>query len=209
MKVATWITAAGLALSLLAAGAGSASALEECRLLRQPDIQGNTIVFVYAGDLWTVARTGGVARRLTSHEGLERFPRLSPDGRTVAFTAEYDGNVDAYTIPVEGGEPKRLTWHPAADQVTEWYPDGKSVLIRSTRASAPVRYDRFFRVPAAGGFEEMLALPMGGYASFSPDAKKIVYMYPQYDRRTWKRYQGGTSPDLWTYDFKKNVSECI
>jgi tricorn protease len=209
MKVATWIAAAGLALSLLAAGAGSASALEECRLLRQPDIQGNTIVFVYAGDLWTVARTGGVARRLTSHEGLERFPRLSPDGKTVAFTAEYDGNVDAYTIPVEGGEPKRLTWHPAVDQVTEWYPDGKSILIRSTRASAPVRYDRFFKVPAAGGFEEMLPLPMGGFASFSPDGKKIVYLYPQYDRRTWKRYQGGTSPDLWTYDFAKNVSERI
>src|ERR671937_2477742 len=85
-----------------------AAALEECRLLRQPDIEGNTIVFVYAGDLWKVERAGGVASRLTTHEGVEQFPKLSPDGKTVAFTAEYDGNVDAYVVPLEGGEPRRL-----------------------------------------------------------------------------------------------------
>jgi tricorn protease len=200
---------AGLALAALLRSATPAAALEECRLLRQPDIQGDRIVFVYAGDLWTVARGGGVAKRLTSHEGVESLPRISPDGKTVAFTAEYDGNVDAYTVPVEGGEPTRLTWHPVPDQVAEWYPDGKSILVRSRRASAPVRYDRFFKVPAQGGFEEMLPLPIAGYASFSPDGNQIAYVYPQYDRRTWKRYQGGNAPDLWTYDFKKNVSEQI
>src|SRR5947208_15320881 len=91
--------------ALLAICASTAAALEECRLLRQPDIQGDRIVFVYAGDLWTVARGGGVAARLTAHEGAERFPKFSPDGRTIAFTAEYDGNFDAYTVPAEGGEP--------------------------------------------------------------------------------------------------------
>jgi len=150
----------------------TASALEECRLLRQPDIQGETIVFCYAADLWVVARGGGVARRLTSHEGIERFPKLSPDGKTVAFTAEYDGNYDAFTVPVEGGEPVRLTWHPDLDQVAEWYPDGKSILLRSRRASFIQRFDRFFRIPAAGGFEEMLSLPTGGYATFSPDGRQ-------------------------------------
>ena len=97
------ITAAALTLAAaLAPGAGTALALEECRLLRQPDIEGQRIVFMYAGDLWTVARSGGVAARLTAHEGVERFPKFSPDGRTIAFTAEYDGNVDAFTIPAEG-----------------------------------------------------------------------------------------------------------
>ena len=118
-----------LSLSLLALACAllprQASALEECRLMRQPDIQGDHIVFVYAGDLWTLPRTGGVAQRLTTHEGLEIFPKLSPDGNTVAFTAEYDGNQDAYTIPYAGGEPKRLTFHPGPDVVAEWYPDGK------------------------------------------------------------------------------------
>ncbi len=189
--------------------AAPARALEKCRLMRQPDIQGASIVFVYGGDLWTVPRTGGMATRLTSSEGLERFPKFSPDGRTIAFTAEYDGNVDAYTIPAEGGEPRRLTWHPGEDQVAEWYPDGKSLLIRSRRASPISRFDRFFRVPAAGGFEEMLPLPTAGYCSLSPDGRQIAYVSPSYDNRTWKRYKGGNAPDIWIYDFDKNTSECI
>src|SRR5215813_4157348 len=100
----------GHCLATLLPFASRAWALEECRLLRQPDIQGDRIVFVYAGDLWTVSRQGGVAQRITSSEGQEVFPKLSPDGKTIAFTGQYDGNVDAYTIPVEGGTPTRLTW---------------------------------------------------------------------------------------------------
>ncbi|HVP38367.1 MAG TPA: S41 family peptidase [Candidatus Saccharimonadales bacterium] len=189
--------------------AARADALQECRLLRQPDIHGDKIVFVYAGDLWTVARAGGLAIRITSHQGNELFPKFSPDGRTIAFTGQYDGNTDVYTIPADGGEPRRLTWHPGADQVAAWYPDGKSVLFRSARASAPPRYDRFFRIPAEGGFEEMLPLPFCGEASFSPDGSQLAYVFPQYDRRTWKRYQGGSAPDIWTFDFRRNVSQRI
>ncbi len=199
----------GIALAALLRSTAPAAALEECRLLRQPDIQGDRIVFVYAGDLWTVARAGGVARRLTSYEGVESTPRFSPDGKTVAFTGQYDGNTDIYTIPAEGGEPTRLTWHPGLDQIVDWYPDGKSILFRSARVSAPQRFDRFFRIPAGGGFEELLPLPIAGFGAFSPDAATLVYVFPQYDRRTWLRYRGGSAPDLWTYDFKKNASERI
>ena len=198
-----------LALGSLLRFTTPACALEECRLLRQPDIQGDRIVFVYAGDLWTVARSGGVAERLTSSDGVELFPKFSPDGRTVAFTAEYDGNLDAFAIPVEGGEPTRLTWHPSPDQVAEWYPDGKSILLRSRRASALQRFDRFLRVPAQGGFEEQLPLPTGGYASFSPDGGQLAFVSPSYDNRTWKRYRGGDAPQIWTYDFRRNASEKI
>ncbi len=202
--------AAALVAALTAlVNAAPALALEECRLLRQPDIQGDRVVFVYGGDLWTVARSGGAASRLTTHEGIERFPKFSPDGKTIAMTAEYDGNTDAYVLPAEGGEPARLTWHPDADAVAEWYPDGKSILVRSPRASAPRRYDRFFRVPAAGGFEEMLPLPTGGYASFSPDGGRIAFVSPSYDQRTWKRYTGGSAPDIWIYDFARNAAEKI
>lgn len=194
---------------LAAIPAAPASAQEECRLLRQPDIQGDRIVFVYGGDLWTVGREGGVAARLTSHNGIERFPKMSPDGASIAFTAEYDGNIDAYTIPSSGGEPRRLTWHPAVDQVAEWYPQGDAILLRSPRAAATRGVDRFFRVPAAGGFEEMLALPTGGYATFSPDGRRIAFVSPSYDRRTWKRYKGGNAPEIWLYDFDANSSEKI
>jgi len=184
-------------------------ALEECRLLRQPDIQGDRIVFVYAGDLWTVARSGGVAARLTTHEGLERFPKFSPDGRTIAFSGEYDGNFDAFTVPVEGGEPTRLTWHPDVDQVAEWFPDGRAILLRSQRASFIRRFDRFFKVAAAGGFEAPLPLPTAGYASLSSDGQRIAYVAPSYDNRTWKRYKGGNAPNIWIYDLARNTSEKI
>jgi len=195
-----------LACALALMPATRALALEECRLLRQPDIQGDRVVFVYAGDLWTVAR-GGVAARLTTHEGLERFPKLSPDGRSVAFTAEYDGNIDAYVVPIDGGEPVRLTWHPDPDQVAEWYPDGGSILLRSQRASSMRRFDRFFKVAAAGGFESLLPLPTAGYASLSADGKRIAYVSPSQDNRTWKRYRGGNAPEIWIYDFEKNKAE--
>ena len=201
--------ALALSLLLIALAAPAAHALEECRLMRMPDIQGDRIVFVYAGDLWTLPRTGGTAQRITSYEGLELLPKFSPDGASIAFTGEYDGNTDAFVIPASGGEPKRLTFHPSIDQVAEWYPDGKSVLIRSARASNIQRYDRFFRVPAAGGLEELLKLPTAGYASLSADANLIAFVSPSYDRRTWKRYRGGNAPNLWVYDFKANKSQNI
>ncbi|MGH9868124.1 MAG: S41 family peptidase [Candidatus Polarisedimenticolia bacterium] len=195
-------------ITFFAAGT-TAFALEECRLLRQPDIGGGRIVFIYAGDLWTVPREGGLAARLTSHEGLERFPKLSPDGRSVAFTAQYDGNVDAFVVPVEGGEPARLTWHPDDDEVAEWYPDGASILLRSARAAFIQRFDRFYSVPAKGGFETVLELPEGGYASFSPDGSSLAFITPTYDNRSWKRYKGGNAPEIWIYDLKKHTSEKI
>ena len=200
---------AGVVTAALLSLAPRAHALEECRLMRQPDIQGDKIAFSYAGDLWLVSRTGGVATRLTTHEGVERFPKFSPDGRTIAFTGEYDGNVDAFTIPVTGGEPTRITFHPDDDVVAEWYPDGKSLLIRSNRASSIQRFSRFFKVPAQGGFEEMLALPTAGYATLSADAGEIAYVAPAYDNRTWKRYRGGNAPNIWLYDFRHNTSENI
>jgi tricorn protease len=206
MRRVAWL---GSALAVFLMCAGDSRALEECRLLRQPDIGGDRIVFVYAGDLWTVPRGGGVASRLTSHEGAEVFPKISPDGRTVAFTAQYDGNFDAYTVPMEGGEPVRLTWHPAPDQVAEWYPDGSSILLRSQRSAYIQRFDRFFRVPVKGGFEEPLALPQAGYASFDADGSRLAFITPTYDNRSWKRYRGGNAPEIWVYDFKKNVSEKI
>src|SRR5215471_9782435 len=106
------------------------------RMLRSPTVSATQIAFAYANNIWVVERSGGNARRLTSFQGLTSNPHFSPDGKWIAFSAEYAGNADVYVIPAEGGEPKRLTWHPGADDVQGWTPDGKSIMFSSARATA-------------------------------------------------------------------------
>jgi tricorn protease len=189
---------------LLLAFAGAASA-QETRLMRYPDVSKDHIVFTYAGDLWTVARAGGQAHRLTSHPGEEIFAKFSPDGKSIAFTGDYDGNADVYVMPAAGGEPRRLTYHPAADNVLGWTPDGKKVLFRSNAFSQPPDYTRLFVVSPESGNPEMLPIPRASLSSFSPDGERIAYLPTSQDFRTWKRYRGGWKPPIGIYDLKKNT----
>jgi tricorn protease len=184
---------------------------DEARLMRYPDIYGDQVVFVYAGDLWTVSAQGGIARKLTTNVGMEASPKFSPDGKLIAFTSDYDGNTDVFVIPAVGGEPKRLTFHPDPDLMVDWYPDGKSILFRSTRLTSleSPRYNRLFKVPVEGGYVEALPLPTGELASFNADASKIAYNRMSREFRTWKRYRGGMAQDIWIYDFAKNELERI
>jgi len=177
------------------------------RLLRFADISKDKVVFAYAGDLWIASREGGDARRLTSHTGDELFPKFSPDGRSIAFTGEYDGNPDVYVIPAEGGEPRRLTFHPTRDIVLDWSPDGKDILFRSDRISAPGGITRLFLVPPEGGPARVLPVPRGDLTSFSPDGGRIAYLETSQEFRTWKRYRGGWSLPIAIYDLKKNTYE--
>ncbi len=200
-------------LPLLAAGALAADPVlgepdfNDARLLRMPDIHGDTVVFVYAGDLWTVPVAGGRATRLTGSVGYLSQPKFNPDGATIAFTGNYDGNEDVYTVPAGGGEPVRLTWHPGYDRVIDWQPDGKSVRFQSRRESRTGRDLQLFTVPAAGGLPERIILPTGGLSSYSPDGGRIAFNRISRELRTWKRYKGGMAQDVWIYDFKKNDTQ--
>jgi tricorn protease len=173
------------------------------RLLRSPTISSTEIAFAYANNIWIVDRSGGVARRLTSFQGQTSNPHFSPDGKWIAFSGEYAGNIDVYVIPVEGGEPKRLTWHPGADNVQGWTPDGKSVMFASARAtSAPSAAPRFWTVPAAGGVEEPLALPRGYQGKISADGTHIAYrMNNSWDEER-RNYRGGQNRPVWIVDLK-------
>ncbi|MBI3207707.1 MAG: PD40 domain-containing protein [Candidatus Solibacter usitatus] len=165
-------------------------------LLQQPTMNDTHIVFVFAGDLWTVERKGGAATRLTTGKGVEYGPYFSPDGKTVVFTGEYDGNLDVFTVPASGGVPKRLTSHPAADRSMGWTPDGKRVLFISNR-EAYARSTQMYTVSVDGGLPEMLPFPGMAAGSLSPDGKEIAYMPVTRADRIWKRYQGGMTTPIW------------
>jgi len=173
------------------------------RLLRAPTVSTTQIAFVYAQNLWVVPRSGGMARRLTSFQGQTANPHFSPDGRSIAFSAEYAGNMDVYLVSAEGGEPKRLTWHPGADTVQGWTPDGKYVVFASARATAaPSAAPRFWEVPAEGGVEEPLPLPRAYQGKISPDGTHIAYrMNNSWDEER-RNYRGGQNRPIWIVDLK-------
>lgn len=194
-------------LGILSASAGPAGEgagkdrTPDALMLRFPDVSADKIVFVYAGDIWVVPKSGGVASRLSSPRGGELFPKFSPDGTGIAFSGNYDGNTDIYIIPSGGGVPERLTHHPDDDLVAEWYPDGEYILFRSNMLSPTQRYNRLFKVSKKGGMPEVLPLPYGELGSFSPDGKKLAFEYMSPMRGVWKRYRGGMASDIWIYDF--------
>ena len=179
-----------------------AAAQIDARMFRHPDVSATHIAFVYAGDIWIVPKAGGLATRLTSAPGEELFPRFSPDGSKIAFSANYDGNLDAYVVPTMGGEPVRLTYHPMDDRVVGWHPDGKRVLIASSRESGRQRYNQFYLVAATGGLPEKLPVPYGEFAAFSPDGSEVAYVPQTQSNRTWKRYRGGWAADIWRFNLK-------
>jgi tricorn protease len=179
-------------------------------LPRYPTVSATTIVFTAAGDLWSVARAGGRARRLTDQPGLERCARFSPDDRWIAFTGQSAGDDDVYVVPAGGGEPTRLTWHPDIapgaprlgpdDMVVGWTPDGREVVFRSRRESVARVYSRLYAVALDGSLPRPLAALDTGLADLAPDGRRLAVARPFLEARTWKRYTGGLQSDLWLVD---------
>jgi tricorn protease len=175
---------------------GTGIAQDKPLLLQRPALSQTHIAFTFAGDLWLVSRTGGEATRLTTGVGIEFAPLFSPDGSQIAFTGQYDGNIDVFAVPVSGGVPKRLTYHPAADFAVTWTPDGKGILFRSQRNSYS-RFQRFFTIPVEGGFETEVQLPMAFEGSYSPDGSRLAYLPIAPAFVQWKNYRGGQTTKIW------------
>ena len=194
-------------ISIVAATAMLGTNAEEARLLRFPATNGTDLAFSYAGDIYTVPLSGGTANRLTSHDGYEMFARYSPDGKTIAFTAQYDGNTEVYLMPAHGGSPRRITYTAtnARDDMGDrmgpnniamtWTHDGKGVVYRN-RVSDGFN-GKLWIAPTNGGMATEIPLPEGGFCSYSPDGKQLAYNRVMREFRTWKHYKGGMADDIW------------
>ncbi len=216
-SIARWIRRITLGLAVVALLPLSAVAADgEARLLRYPTIHEDFVVFVYGGDLWRVPVEGGRAFRLTSHEGTELTPKISPDGEWVAFSGEYSGSRQVYVMPSDGGTPKQLTFYNDVGSmpprggfdywVQGWCPDGK-ILVRMNRTPWGPRPGLYYLVDPAGGLEERLPIQVGGSASCSPDGTSLAFTYFDREFRTWKRHMGGRNQDIWTFDLDAMASE--
>ncbi len=203
---------AGFSFSVMAQEETEGSAAPEpTKLLRYPDVFGDQVVFCYGGDIWKSDFDGNNVVRLTAHPGQEEFPKFSPDGKTIAFTGQYDGDDQVYIMSADGGVPKRLTYYPTPfaaaprrgfdAQVLGWTPDGKQVMFRSKRDSDEVdSLTNIYLVSVDGGLPECIGTPVAGAGDLSPDGNKLVYSPLFRDFRHWKRYEGGWAQYLVVFD---------
>src|SRR5262245_21213785 len=168
----------------------AATEAQGTRMLRQPTVSRDLVAFEYGSDLWTVARAGGQARRLTSTPGVEADPHFSPDGSQIAFTATVAGNMAVYVMSASGCDPKRLTFHPGIDVVRGWTPDGRRVIFASDRESVPHAHFRLWSIDPQGGMPEALPMPRAYTGTYSSDGRRFAYeefsvaMFP-----AWSEYQ--------------------
>ncbi|OFA03392.1 S41 family peptidase [Duganella sp. HH101] len=192
--------AVAAALLSMSHGALALPNTSDTRMLTEPALSAQHLAFIYAGDLWLANRDGSAPRRLTSDLGDKSNPVFSPDGKSIAYSAQVDGNTDVYLLPVEGGIPKRLTYHPGADVVQAFTPDGKAVMFTSPRAAFNNRFRKLFTVPVGGGVETELEVPNAARAGWSPDGKQIAYNPFSPAFMQWKHYRGGTNSILWLFN---------
>jgi tricorn protease len=189
-----------LAIPIIAVRLAADVNVRDTRLLQQPATNGTHVAFVYADDLWVARLDGADVRRLTTDDGVESSPAFSPDGKSIAFSAQYDGNIDVYLLPIEGGAPRRLTWHPGRDEVQGFTPDGRGVLFVSGRTSFTNRYTQLFSVAIDTGLEEQIEIPNVAAAAYARDGRRVAYnpLAPQFQQ--WKHYRGGTVSRIALFD---------
>jgi tricorn protease len=173
------------------------------------DVSDNQITFVYGGDICVMRKAGGLAVQVTHSPGEESWPRFSPDGQSIAYTASYNGNQDLFVMPAAGGVPTRVTYQSHGDRLVDWHPDGEHLLFASRRESGRQSYSQFYLVSRKGGFPEKLSIPYGELASYSPDGNSLAYITKITENYPFKRYRGGLSSDILVYDLVQDRAENI
>ena len=197
-----------LMLSIFCTYAAGADVQPHGGMMRYPDVSSTHIVFVYADDIWVVPRSGGTAWPLASPPGGEAFPRFSPDGHTIAFSGNYDGNFDIYTVAIDEGIPQRVTYHSSGERLCDWSFDNR-LLFAMNGLGGLGRQAQLFTVQQAGGLPKRLPVPYGGYGTISGDGQWLAYTPRNRDFRNWKRYRGGWASDIWLFHLSNHTSKKI
>ncbi|HTR28571.1 MAG TPA: S41 family peptidase [Puia sp.] len=165
---------------------------------RTPSIYKNTIVFTAEGDLWKYDLTTGTAARLTTHEGLETNPVISPDGKTVAFTGQYEGSNEVYEMPLDGGVPRRLTYHlDGGIRPTSWTKDGKLVYATSAYTGYPT--PQLLTLDPATLKADPVQLSQSADGVYDENGVLFFTRLPNQGSKT-KRYKGGFIEQIWRFD---------
>ncbi len=181
---------------LLAFVPAAAQAPDQHGFYRFPAIHGDTIVFTAEGDLWVVGIQGGRAQRLTSSPGLETNAAISPDGRTVAFTATYEGPADVYTMPIAGGLPTRRTFDGGAT-VVGWTPDG--AVLYATRNYSTLPNTELVRLDTATNRPGLVPLAQAAEGSYDPSGATLFFTRQSFQGSHTRRYHGGTAQNIWRF----------
>jgi tricorn protease len=181
------------------------------KLMRYVDVSETQICFVYGGDIWLVNKNGGVAIQLTNSLGEESYPKFSPNGEEIAFTASYRGNPDVYVMNTKGGLPKRITYGSHSDRMVEWHPSGDKILFASRRETGipSGRVNQLFSISKNGGMPEKLPIPYGEIAAFSDDGKQLAYITKITETYPFKRYRGGLTSDIILFDLESKTAKNI
>lgn len=190
---------------------------QDTRLLRYADIHKNSVTFVYAGDIYVADINSGESQRLTDHIGFEAFPKFSPDGSQIAFSAEYNGSRQVYVMNSDGSSSKQLTFYNDVGpmpprggfdyRILDWTPDGQHIVFRANRLPYGQRMGKPYKISVDGGMETPLAVPETGGGMLSTDGSKFIYTPIDREFRTWKRTRGGRAQDVWMYDLENNISK--
>jgi tricorn protease len=184
--------------TVLAQTAGGGQQAGVLGYYRYPALHGDTIVFAAEGDLWKVSVAGGVARRLTTHHSEETNPVISPDGRTLAFTARYEGPAELYTMPLAGGVPVRRTYEADGSVATTWTPDGRLVYTTSRYSGLPK--PRLVKLNLEDGTRSLIPLATAAEAAYDGTGAKLFFVRPAFHNNVTKRYTGGTARDVWKFE---------
>ena len=172
---------------------------------RYPDLNGNTIVFVAEGDLWKVDTRGGVATRLTTHPDEELFPKISPDGSTIAYTASYEGSSQLYTIPMEGGIPEKWTFEPMSPTPNSWTSDGQIVYATMQYSTLPDY--QLVKIDPVTKTRTRVPLYQASEGYFDASGETVYFVRPADHRNVTKRYKGGTARKIWK--FSEGTEEAV